>query len=95
MLAAICCIAVNLSSQLGGSQSRVRCVYRYRELGDLDLPIVKSQPVNAGVLHDFQFINVEDYQGQGEFSPSPYFYQNLGEAEYVVALFVSRIGRLL
>jgi len=62
--------------------------WRYRELGDLDLPIVKSQPVNAGVLHDYQFINVEDYQGQGEFSPSPYFYQNLGEAEYVVAMFM-------
>jgi hypothetical protein len=36
-------------------------------------------------VHDFQLINVEDFMGQGEFSPSPYFYQNLGEAEYVVS----------
>ncbi len=28
-----------------------------------------------------------DFQGKGEFCPTPYFYQNLGEAEYVVALY--------
>lgn len=32
-------------------------------------------------------INVEDFQGRGESSPTPYFYQNVGEAEYAVALF--------
>ena len=42
---------------------------------------------NAGLAHTFQFINVIDYQGKGESSPSPFFYQNLGEAEYIVALF--------
>jgi intron-binding protein aquarius len=31
---------------------------------------------------------VEDFQGVGESEPNPYFYQNLGEAEYVVALFM-------
>ena len=34
-----------------------------------------------------QLVNVEDFQGKGESTPSPYFYQNLGEAEYAVALF--------
>lgn len=34
-----------------------------------------------------QLINVEDFEGSGESSPTPYFYQNLGEAEYVVAMF--------
>ena len=28
-----------------------------------------------------------DYLGRGESEPNPYFYQNLGEAEYCVALF--------
>lgn len=32
-------------------------------------------------------INVEDFQGRGESTPTPYFYQNVGEAEYAVALF--------
>jgi intron-binding protein aquarius len=32
-------------------------------------------------------INVEDFQGHGESTPTPYYYQNLGEAEFVVALF--------
>lgn len=32
-------------------------------------------------------INVEDFQGRGESTPTPYYYQNLGEAEYIVALF--------
>lgn len=42
------------------------------------------------VLHGFrfQFINVEDFEGKGESQPTPYFYQNLGEAEYCVALFM-------
>ena len=34
-----------------------------------------------------QLLNVEDFQGRGESTPTPYFYQNLGEAEYAVALF--------
>lgn len=37
--------------------------------------------------HEFQFINVEDYKGQGEQEPTPHFIQNLGEAEYAVAMF--------
>ena len=45
------------------------------------------QRANPGFLHTFQAINVEDFQGKGESTPSPYYYQNLGEAEYVVALF--------
>ena len=36
----------------------------------------------------FQFINVPDFNGRGESCPAAYFYQNLGEAEYVVALYM-------
>ncbi|GAB1286698.1 RNA helicase aquarius [Apodemus speciosus] len=72
--------------------------WRYKNLGNL--PHVQLLPefstANAGLLYDFQLINVEDFQGVGESEPNPYFYQeqirplnaNLGEAEYVVALFM-------
>ncbi len=30
---------------------------------------------NAGFAYDYQFIDVGDYQGQGESCPVPYFYQ--------------------
>lgn len=43
---------------------------------------------NAGFVHDFQLINVEDFNGTGESEPNPFFYQNLAEAEYVVAVFM-------
>ena len=63
--------------------------WRYNDLGNLS-HVVESdefQRANPGLLHTFQLINVEDFQGKGESTPSAYFYQNLGEAEYVVALF--------
>ncbi|KAJ2452723.1 hypothetical protein EV183_002702 [Coemansia sp. RSA 2336] len=63
--------------------------HRYRSLGDLK-PLVfqgaYAQP-NPGFAHVLQFVDVGDYQGQGESEPSRYFYQNLGEAEYVVAVY--------
>ncbi|RKP33416.1 P-loop containing nucleoside triphosphate hydrolase protein [Dimargaris cristalligena] len=63
--------------------------WRYRQLGDL--PNVQSEPrylmANAGFAAPCQLINVEDYEGQGESAPTPYFYQNVGEAEYVVAVY--------
>lgn len=64
--------------------------WRYKNLGNL--PHVQLMPefraANAGLLYDFQLINVEDFHGVGESEPNPYFYQNLGEAEYAVALFM-------
>ena len=38
---------------------------------------------NPGFAHTFQLINVPDFMGRGESTPSAHFYQNLGEAEYV------------
>ena len=56
-----------------------------------DLPIVTQAPAyrvgNAGFVNTFQLIDVPEFQGKGEFCPTPHFYQNLGEAEYVVAVF--------
>ncbi|KAJ5778320.1 CWF11 family [Penicillium odoratum] len=63
--------------------------WRYQKLGDL--PSVETlqeyKQANAGFQFDYQFINVPDYQGNGEREPTPYFIQNLGEAEYAVALY--------
>eukprot|EP00536_Pseudo-nitzschia_multiseries_P007475 jgi/Psemu1/256274/estExt_Genewise1Plus.C_1770015 len=63
--------------------------WRYNNLGNLRHVVESSefQRANPGFLHTFQAINVEDFQGKGESTPSAYYYQNLGEAEYVVALF--------
>ena len=51
--------------------------WRYRDLGDL--PSVTSHPqfltANPGFALDFQLIDVPDFNGRGESSPLPYFYQ--------------------
>ncbi|XP_077992997.1 RNA helicase aquarius-like [Glandiceps talaboti] len=64
--------------------------WRYNKLGNL--PHVMLWPEfrmgNPGFQFDFQLINVEDFNGIGESEPNPYFFQNLAEAEYVVALFM-------
>jgi len=64
--------------------------WRYAKLGDL--PVVSTTPeyqrANAGFRYDYQFINVPDYKGKGEMEPTPHFVQNLGEAEYAVAIFM-------
>lgn len=63
--------------------------WRYKELKDL--PVVEEeqfQLANPGFVHDFQIIDVPDFDGKGESTPTPFFYQNLGEAEYVVATYM-------
>jgi len=81
---------VNLDQQ-GRARASIARLYnwRYRELGNL--PLLESQAeyqiANAGFRHEFQFINVKDYKGQGEYEPTPHFIQNLGEAEYAVAIY--------
>ena len=63
--------------------------WRYPRLGNL--PHVENSPeflkANAGFKFDYQFINVPDYKGRGEAEPTPHFIQNLGEAEYAVAIY--------
>ncbi|KAH6943956.1 hypothetical protein HPB50_000910 [Hyalomma asiaticum] len=64
--------------------------WRYQSLGNL--PHVTEWPEyrtgNAGFCFDYQIIDVGDFNGIGESEPNPYFYQNLAEAEYVVAVFM-------
>ncbi len=81
---------INLDQQ-GRARPSIARLYkwRYQELGNL--PIVENNPefkkANAGFRYEYQFINVPDYKGVGETEPSPHFLQNLGEAEYAVAIY--------
>ena len=62
--------------------------WNYNDLGDL--PCVSQSEYlvgNPGFKFDYQLINVEDYNGQGESAPAPHFIQNLGEAEFAVTLY--------
>ena len=82
--------AIHLDAQ-GRARSSLANLYRWRYTSLGDLPHVLSSPeyrtANAGFRFEYQFIDVPDYKGRGEMQPSPYFIQNLGEAEYAVALY--------
>lgn len=67
--------------------------WRYRDLGDL--PYVREDAVfhkaNTGLSYEYQLVDVTDYGGKGESAPSPWFYQNEGEAEYIVSVYMYMI----
>ena len=82
--------AIHLDAQ-GRARTSLADLYRWRYTSLGDLPHVLSSPefriANAGFRYEYQFIDVPDYKGRGEMQPSPHFIQNLGEAEYAVALY--------
>ncbi|KAH6625050.1 hypothetical protein B0J18DRAFT_479838 [Chaetomium sp. MPI-SDFR-AT-0129] len=77
--------------QQGRARPSIANLYRWRYPGLTDLPHTQTAPefraANAGFKYDFQFVDVPDYKGRGETEPSPHFVQNLGEAEYAVAIY--------
>jgi len=79
--------AITLDAQ-GRARADLASLYTWRYKNLSNLPHVLAQPefnrANPGFAYNFQMINVEDYEGHGEMEPTPYYYQNLGEAEYVV-----------
>ncbi|KAI9683087.1 MAG: hypothetical protein M1829_005878 [Trizodia sp. TS-e1964] len=81
---------INLNKQ-GRARPSIADLYRWRYTGLGDLPQVESdaefQRANAGFRYEYQFIEVDDYKGSGEREPTPHFIQNLGEAEYAVAIY--------
>ena len=81
---------VQLDAQ-GRSRPSIADLYRWRYKSLTDLSTVSQDPTysaaNAGFRYPFQFINVDDFEGVGETQPSPHFIQNLGEAEYAVAIY--------
>ncbi|KAI9872843.1 MAG: hypothetical protein M1830_001128 [Pleopsidium flavum] len=81
---------INLDQQ-GRARPTIAELYkwRYRQLGNL--PAVENgsefKQANPGFRYDYQFVNVPEYKGLGEMEPTPHFIQNLGEAEYAVAIY--------
>lgn len=82
--------AVTLDAQ-GRARPSIAKLYQWRYDRLDDLPDVQANEqfrrANAGFKYDLQFINVPAYNGKGESEPSPHFIQNLGEAEYAVAIY--------
>ncbi|KAM3080955.1 hypothetical protein ACMFMG_004914 [Clarireedia jacksonii] len=81
---------INLNQQ-GRARPSIAALYSWRYDNLSNLPIVTTVPeyltANAGFKYDYQFIQVPDYKGKGESEPTPHFIQNLGEAEYAVAIY--------
>ncbi|OTB06804.1 hypothetical protein M426DRAFT_318517 [Hypoxylon sp. CI-4A] len=84
-------IPVITLDQQGRARPSIAALYQWRYPNLGNLPHVESLPefqtANAGFKYDYQFINVPDYKGHGEVEPTPHFIQNLGEAEYAVAIY--------
>jgi len=81
---------VNLDAQ-GRARPSLAYLYkwRYQKLENLPNVLTSTEflTANAGFKYEYQFINVPDYKNNGESQPSPHFFQNLGEAEYAVAIY--------
>ncbi|KAF2133417.1 P-loop containing nucleoside triphosphate hydrolase protein [Dothidotthia symphoricarpi CBS 119687] len=77
--------------QQGRARPSIADLYKWRYTNLSHLPAVSSAPeftaANPGFRYEYQFINVPDYKEKGELEPTPHCIQNLGEAEYAVALF--------
>lgn len=77
--------------QQGRARPSIAQLYAWRYPKLENLPEVQSNDefikANSGFKFDYQFINVPDYKGRGEAEPTPHFIQNLGEAEYAVAIY--------
>ncbi|KAH8895079.1 P-loop containing nucleoside triphosphate hydrolase protein [Thozetella sp. PMI_491] len=81
---------INLDQQ-GRARPSIAKLYQWRYPNLGNLPHVETQKefltANAGFKYEYQFVNVPDYKGKGEMEPTPHFIQNLGEAEYAVAIY--------
>jgi len=79
---------IELNAQ-GRARPQIATLYnwRYRALGDMGH--VSQRPAfcagNAGFAHEFQLVDVPDAT---ESEPTAYFYQNLAEAEYIIAVYM-------
>ena len=77
--------------QQGRARPSIASLYQWRYPNLGNLAHVHEAPeflaANAGFKYDYQFVDVPDYKGRGESEPTPHFIQNLGEAEYAVAIY--------
>ena len=78
--------------QQGRARASIADLYRWRYTSLRDLPAISSEPrfrsAVGGFAHPVQFVDVGEMNGVGETSPTPYYIQNLAEAEYIVATFM-------
>jgi intron-binding protein aquarius len=69
---------VQLDAQ-GRARAEIAALYNWRYKGLGDLPHIKTffefLHANPGFQFTYQFIDVSDFNGVGESTPSPYFYQ--------------------
>ncbi|KAK9480812.1 P-loop containing nucleoside triphosphate hydrolase protein [Lipomyces japonicus] len=76
----------------GISRSEIVDAYDWQNLGISSLEFVSNGDeykfANAGFNHTLQFINVEDFNGEGETEPVAGVVQNLGEAEFATAIYM-------
>ena len=81
---------INLDAQ-GRARQSIADLYKWRYPKLENLPSVLEEReflrANAGFRYEYQFIDVPDYRGKGEIQPSPHFIQNIGEAEFAVAIY--------
>nr|CAG4716357.1 unnamed protein product [Naegleria fowleri] len=66
-------------------------LFKWNYSGIYEYGVMKSSDETMklnGFKYNYQMLNVEDYQGQGEIQPYPHMFQNLGEAEYAIALYM-------
>ncbi|KAI8023833.1 RNA helicase aquarius [Camellia lanceoleosa] len=65
-------------------------IWRYRDLGGL--PYVKEEAIFhsaiAGFCYEYQLVNVPEYRARGQTAPCPRFYLSVGEAEYIVSVYM-------
>lgn len=78
---------VELNAQGRARPSLVKLFnWSYNQLDNLPVVLQNEFNIsNPGFVFDYQFIDVPNFQGESE--PSPYFYQNLIEAEYLVSVY--------
>lgn len=78
----------------GRARSEIASLYNWRyrlsdgnSLDNLSFSDKRFDVANPGFAHVFQLVNVPDFNGVGETTPTAFYYQNLGEAEYIVATY--------
>jgi intron-binding protein aquarius len=81
---------VQLDAQ-GRARAEIAALYnwRYKALGDLPHILTADEflQANPGFQYNFQFVDVPDFNGVGESTPSPYFYQVTLKAYNIISFF--------
>lgn len=79
--------SVSLNTQFRAPQEIAQCWTWKYNISTSSSFSTKNEKIN-GLKYTCQFIDVPDFNDQGETQPMAHFYQNLGEAETIVAFFM-------